>query len=333
MDPNQHQNPNLQPTVPPVQPEPISPTPLQPAAASPVPPTPPLNQPVSSATPPLQPAVPTAFPAQPNLPPVNTPPHSSKKLIILLVSIIGGLVVVAAIAAAIYFSFFYVSRQDYQDINTTVKEIDSGSRELSSSSNALNDITTDNTTTDTSEQVTDQLDKAQSKLDSINKNVQKLSTLRAERNQDVKKATQAFQDRFKTIYGTTSDIYSSVKKFVPSVTTCSKAFGGAADQDALNAALDSCLSGLKATSTLSDSDVEAYRQSFITAITDIKTALNQATTDPANSSAALTKIDQASANMEDASTKFEKAIDKKNSNVVDEPTFKKLQSVISDRLK
>jgi len=212
------------------------------------------NAPKTTETPVPQPTTPVVTPA----PRLSRKP--SKKLIIIL-SIVGAVVALAAIAAILYALVFSVSKADYRTAANTASEVSSAGSKSYTAVSKVAYISTSTTEIEIKENVT----KARELLATYKEEGAKLSDVKALRDGDVKKAYDAYNQKFNEFVTFSETYIDSAEKVIPAIAICEEIGrnpSGVAGKAAYDAAIAPCDEALNKVTDVKDKDLAAFLTAY-----------------------------------------------------------------------
>ena len=212
------------------------------------------NAPKTTETPVPQPTTPVVTPA----PRLSRKP--SKKLIIIL-SIVGAVVALAAIAAILYALVFSVSKADYRTAANTASEVSSAGSKSYTAVSKVAYISTSTTEIEIKENVT----KARELLATYKEEGSKLSDVKALRDGDVKKAYDAYNQKFNEFVTFSETYIDSAEKVIPAIAICEEIGrnpSGVAGKAAYDAAIAPCDEALNKVTDVKDKDLAAFLTAY-----------------------------------------------------------------------
>jgi len=212
------------------------------------------NAPKTTETPVPQPTTPVVTPA----PRLSRKP--SKKLIIIL-SIVGAVVALAAIAAILYALVFSVSKADYRTAANTASDVSSAGSKSYTAVSKVAYISTSTTEIEIKENVT----KARELLATYKEEGAKLSDVKALRDGDVKKAYDAYNQKFNEFVTFSETYIDSAEKVIPAIAICEEIGrnpSGVAGKAAYDAAIAPCDEALNKVTDVKDKDLAAFLTAY-----------------------------------------------------------------------
>ena len=315
MNENEDTTTAAQPTQPSVEPA----TPEQSPVVAPTPAqsSPPQPEPVAT-----QPSVTPGYPA----------PKSNKKMLIIIGAIVGAVVLLGIIAWVVYAALFAVTKEDYRQAAAISNDVSTVGSQSYSDVLKISYITT--YTTETA--IKNDVDSAKDSLTEYKSANTKFKDLKALRDKDVKKAYDAYMEKYNGFVRFSNSYIDSAEKVLPAVVGCEKISSTSiSNLSSFNIAIAPCKEALNDAKDVSDPDLKKFVAAYLENAKDITAIVTEATTlsssDYVRRSALSTQIYDATDKLQDAQKDANSNIEKRLKEVNPRASYNNFGDLLTDK--